>query len=66
MIGTVKSYDHKRGWGFIDSPHDGEIFVHSRGIEKNSRDDLHPGRQVTFVIVPSMKGFQAAHVRVIK
>lgn len=66
MIGTVKSYASERGWGFIQSEHDGEIFVHSRGIERSSRQLMHTGAQVSFVIVPSVKGFQAAHVRVIR
>lgn len=65
IIGTVKNYDQEKGWGFIRSPHDGEIFVHSRGIEKSSRNFMRTGAKVGFVIVPSIKGDQAAHVRVI-
>ena len=64
IIGTVKSYESDKGWGFINSPHDGEIFVHSRGIEKSSRSLMREGAKVSFVIVPSVQGFQAAHVRV--
>lgn len=65
IIGTVKSYESAKGWGFISSPHDGEIFVHTRGIEKSSRDLIRAGVKVGFVIIPSVKGFQAAHVRVV-
>ncbi|WP_251547007.1 cold-shock protein [Limosilactobacillus caecicola] len=65
IIGTVKSYESDKGWGFITSPHDGEIFVHSRGIEKSSRPLMRSGAKVGFVIIPSKQGFQAAHVRVI-
>lgn len=66
IIGTVKSYDSAKGWGFIKSPFDGDIFVHSRGIEMSSRRFMRPGAKVGFVIIPSLKGFQAAHVRVIQ
>lgn len=66
IIGTVKSYEKDKGWGFINSPHDGEIFVYSRGIEKSSRQLMRPGVKVGFVIIPSLKGMQAAHVRVLE
>lgn len=66
IIGTVKSYETDKGWGFIKSPHDGDVFVHSKGIEKNSRQFMRAGAKVGFVIVPSLKGIQAAHVRVLE
>ncbi|WP_295730132.1 cold-shock protein [uncultured Limosilactobacillus sp.] len=65
IIGTIKSYEPEKGWGFIASPQDGEIFVHTKGIEKSSRSLIKAGVKVGFVVIPSMKGFQAAHVRVI-
>ena len=66
IIGTVNSYESDKGWGFIKSPHDGDVFVHSRGIEKSSRQFMRAGVKVGFVIVPSLKGIQAAHVRVLE
>ena len=65
IIGTVKSYEKDKGWGFINSPHDGEIFVHSRGIEKSSRQLMRSGVKVG-LIIPSLKEMQAAHVRVLE
>lgn len=66
LLGKVKQYDDTRGWGFIKSEDDGDVFVHSKGIEASSRRFIKPGVQVQFVIIPSEKGIQAAHVRVIK
>lgn len=65
IIGTVKSYEPTKGWGFINSPHDGEIFMHTKGIEKSSRYLIQAGTKVGFVIIPGVKGFQAAHVKVV-
>lgn len=66
LKGEVKSFDEQKGWGFITVPHEGEIFVHYSGIEGTHRRVLHPGDQVSLVVVHGKKGPQAAHVRVIK
>ncbi|MGM9892209.1 cold-shock protein [Limosilactobacillus sp.] len=66
LKGKVKSFDEQKGWGFITVPHEGEIFVHYSGIEGNHRWVLHPGEEVTLVVVQGKKGPQAAHVRVIR
>ncbi|KRN58695.1 hypothetical protein IV45_GL000319 [Limosilactobacillus secaliphilus] len=66
MIGTVKNYDAAKGWGFITIKDEGDVFVHSRGIEKSSRRFMRPGAKVQLVVIPGARSKQAAHVRVIQ
>lgn len=66
LEGKVKSFDAQKGWGFIDVPHEGEIFVHYSGIEDTHRRILKAGERVSLVIVQGRKGPQAAHVQVLK
>ena len=63
LQGTVKSFDREKGWGFIDVPHEGEIFVHYTGIEGHGLRILTPGERVALVIVIGKRGQQAAHVQ---
>jgi CspA family cold shock protein len=61
---TVKWFDAKKGYGFIDHPEDGEdIFVHYSHIE--SDDDfktLRTGQPVTFEMEDGPKGLHALNV----
>ena len=65
LKGKVKSFDEQKGWGFITVPHEVEIFVHYSGIEGTCHRILHPGEEVSLVIVQGKKGPQAAHVHVL-
>jgi cold shock protein len=64
--GTVKWFDSKKGYGFIQP--DGEkkdIFVHYSHIVGDGYRSLEADQRVEFEIVPSAKGPQAEEVRVI-
>ncbi|MBB1062351.1 cold-shock protein [Limosilactobacillus fastidiosus] len=63
LQGTVKSFDREKGWGFINVPNEGEIFVHYTGIDGRGLRILTPGEQVSLVIVQGKRGSQAAHVQ---
>ncbi|MCH3922510.1 cold-shock protein [Limosilactobacillus sp.] len=65
LTGKVKSFDEQKGWGFIQVPNEGEIFVHYHGIEGTHRRVLTAGQDVSLVIVQGKRGPQAAHVRVL-
>ena len=59
----VKSFGSEKGWGFINVPNEGEIFVHYSGIDGHGLRILTPGEQVSLVIVQGKRGPQAAHVQ---
>jgi CspA family cold shock protein len=67
QYGTVKKWDAAKGFGFITSDDDEELFVH-----KSDLDVTVPGRQlkvgqrVAFDVVREMKGDRAVRVRVVK
>jgi CspA family cold shock protein len=63
--GTVKWYNAKKGYGFIDSQGK-DIFVHQSAISSSGFKSLKEGQKVQFEIVPGPKGSQAAEVKVIE
>lgn len=68
MIGTVKWFDAKKGFGFIrpDGDHP-EIFVHHSGIkgprDQNGRKNLSEQQRVEFRIESGDRGPKAVDVR---
>ena len=61
QTGTVKMWDTSKGYGFITSDEDDDLFVHS--------SDIHisvSSQRVKFDIRRDMKGDKAINVRVIK
>ncbi|MFC6274597.1 MULTISPECIES: cold-shock protein [Levilactobacillus] len=64
LTGKVKSYNEQRGFGFITTPEDGDIFVYYTGIvgEGEGFRKLEAGQTVQFVIVEGKRGPQAAKV----
>jgi cold shock protein len=62
--GTVKWFDSKKGFGFIQGEQEGkDIFVHYTSIEGEGFRSLKDGEPVDFDLVESEKGLQAQHVR---
>ena len=61
--GTVKFFNHDRGFGFI-APASGEkdVFVHASNIANGSLED---GQQVEFDVAQGAKGPEAQNVRAI-
>ena len=66
MIGKVKWFDSKKGYGFILDAEGKEIFVHFSSIVKEGFKSLTEGQQVEYEIGESDKGRQAIEVRVIE
>lgn len=66
LTGTVKQYDQDHGWGFITIPHEGEVYVHARGIMPTDRHELRTGDKVSLVVIQGQRGPQAARVRIIR
>ena len=66
MIGKVKWFDSKKGYGFILTDDGGEIFVHYTGIVAEGFKALTEGQRVEFEIGGNEKGQQAVNVTVVK
>ncbi|MHC4290848.1 MAG: cold-shock protein [Planctomycetota bacterium] len=60
--GKVKWYDKKKGYGFILSDDNDDVFVHYTNFSNLSLRSLNDGEEVTFDIVPGEKGLRAQNV----
>jgi len=67
MVGTVKWFNTKKGFGFIVSNEvsNEDIFVHYTAIKKNGFKTLDQGAEVEFDLIESEKGNQAQNVKVL-
>ncbi|MGI6345019.1 MAG: cold shock domain-containing protein [Bacillota bacterium] len=63
MIGTVKWFNQKKGYGFLTTQDAQDVFVHFSAIQEEGFKTLDEGQQVEFEIVDGPRGPQAANVR---
>ena len=63
--GTVKWFNEKKGFGFIEKEEGGDIFVHFSAIEGDGFKTLSEGQRVSFMEEEDEKGIRAANVEVI-
>lgn len=61
--GRVKWFNEKKGYGFIESQEQGDVFVHFSGIVGDGFKTLNEGDSVTFEVERGTKGPQAVNVR---
>ena len=54
--GTVKWFDHARGFGFIAREGQDDVFVHYSAIQGEEQGSLEEGQQVEFEIAEGPKG----------
>ena len=66
MVGKVKWFDSKKGYGFIIGEDGREIFVHFTGIVKEGFKSLNEGQHVEFESGNGAKGEQAINVTVVE
>ena len=64
MKGTVKWYDAVKGYGFIQTENNKDLFVHRTGV-KDTIFSLEQGQSVEFEIKESDKGPIAINVEVV-
>ncbi|MGD9365358.1 MAG: cold shock domain-containing protein [Desulfobacteraceae bacterium] len=61
--GTVKWFNNKKGYGFINEETGRDIFVHFSSINMDGYKSLTEGEQVIFDIEESTRGPEAKNVR---
>ena len=62
--GTVKWFNDAKGFGFIESETNEDIFVHRTGIMKPA-NTLDEGQEVEFEVKQGDRGLFAANVKII-
>ena len=62
--GTVKWFDNKKGFGFIEQEDGPDVFVHHSNINMAGFKSLKEGDRVTFNIEQGNKGPTAVNVAV--
>jgi cold shock protein len=60
--GTVKWFDARKGYGFIDRDNGDDIFVHINDMADASARALEDGERVTFDVGQGQKGPAAQNV----
>jgi cold shock protein len=60
--GTVKWFDGKKGFGFIEQEDGTDVFVHFSGISGAGFKTLHEGDKVSFSVEQGKKGPSAVNV----
>jgi CspA family cold shock protein len=61
--GKIKWYSEKKGYGFIETDNQGDVFVHKSGIKDHGFFTLQKLDPVSFEIKDTPNGKQAVNVR---
>jgi CspA family cold shock protein len=64
--GTVKWFNEKKGFGFLEQQGGSDIFVHFSAIVGTGFRNLIEGQTVSFDVVEGAKGPQASNVTVLQ
>jgi CspA family cold shock protein len=65
VTGTVKWFNSKKGFGFIEREDEPDVFVHYTAIQTEGFRTLEEGQQVEFSVEEGPKGPQASEVVVL-
>ena len=64
--GTVKWFDSKKGYGFIEVEGSDDIFVHFSAIQQEGYKSLKDGQKVEFEIQKDDQGERAQNVTLVE
>ena len=64
--GTVKWFNHVRGYGFIHPEQGEDLFVHVTNVNEEDAKRITDGDHVEFDVRPGRKGQEAYNVRVVR
>jgi len=62
VTGTVKWFNDKKGFGFIEQPSGPDVFAHFSAIQGDGFKTLTEGQKVEFAISDGQKGPQASEI----
>lgn len=62
-LGKIKWFNNEKGYGFIESEHDEDIFVHYSAIKQDGYKSLSEGQMVEYELLETEKGLQAINVK---
>ena len=63
--GTVKWFNERKGFGFIERENGSDVFVHFSSIQSDGFKTLKDGQAVEFTLVNNDKGESAEEVAVV-
>ncbi len=64
-VGSIKWFDGKKGFGFINRENGDDVFVHYSAIEGEGYRVLKDGQKVEFEVVQGKKGLEASNLTVV-
>jgi len=60
--GTVKWFDDRKGYGFIERENGEDVFVHFSNVSMEGFRSLEQGEKVSFDVEKTERGLQAVNV----
>lgn len=62
MNGTVKSFNKRKGYGFINTSNGDSVFFHYSELNMDGFKTISPEQKVSFELIESEKGLRAINI----